>query len=335
MNRNRHHHVCLAASAALAAGLLLTPAAIFAQSQSQSAPSGGSYQGVSTPPPDDVIEASPDPASAPAKPSPGVPAASPAARPAYVPPSGSTASATADPSNPDYGIVTSVPGPAGIDSNGGSLAPASHSGTRLVSRPENADYDIVSMVPSPSNQLAEGTDIRVRLMQNLSTGTTQDGTSFRGQVAADVYKEGRVVIPVGSELRGRVLSVTQGHRMGAPATLRLRPEAVLLPDGTSYHLYAQAIHTDASGARTDAEGGIQPSSRVTRNLVELGAGSGGGAATGAIFGGPVGAGVGALVGAGIVTAHLLLQHPHQANVEQGAEVTFSLTEPMDLLPTRN
>jgi hypothetical protein len=69
--------------------------------------------------------------------------------------------------------------------------------------------------------------------------------------------------------------------------------------------------------------------------VELGAGSGGGAATGAIFGGPAGAAAGALVGAGIVTAHLLIQHPHEARVEQGSEITFSLTEPMDLLPTRN
>jgi hypothetical protein len=318
----------LAAAAALAAALLLTPM-LAAQSTSQG---GGAYQGVSNPPPDDTIQASPDPApvQAHAKPSP--------ARPSYAQPSPqpTTASATDDPNNPDYGIVTSVPGGAGggaTESRSGSTQPSRDA--HLVARPENPDYGIVEMIPSPSNQLAEGTDIRVRLLQNLSTSTTQDGSAFRGQVAADVYKEGRVVIPVGSELRGRVLSVTQGHRLGAPATLRLRPEAVVLPDGTAYHLYAQAIRTDAPGARTDAEGGIQPSSRMTKNLVELGAGSGGGAATGAVIGGPVGAAAGALVGAGIVTAHLLLQHPHQAQVEQGSEVTFSLTEPMDLLPTRN
>ena len=319
----------LTATAALAAGLLLSPAASYSQSSGQSS---SAYQGVSHPPPDDTIQASPDQvtdtAPAQSKPSPGVPA-----RQSYASPS---ASASSDAVNPDYGIVTSVP------SSSDSSAPSSHvedasssRTTHLISRPENPDYGIVDFIPSPSNQLAEGTDIRVRLLENLSTGTTQDGTAFRGQVAADVFKEGRVVIPVGSELRGRVMSVTQGHRMGSPATLRLRPDSVVLPDGTAYHLYATAVHTDAPGARTDAEGAIQPTSRVTKNLVELGAGSGGGAATGAIFGGPVGAGVGALVGAGIVTAHLLLQHPHQANVAQGSEVTFSLTEPMDLLPTRN
>ncbi len=321
MTKHPTQPLYLAATAALAAALLMTPVAVRAQSQ-----------GVSNPPPDDTIQASPDPApiAAQSKPSPGVPA-----RQTYVSPANNTpaGSATNDPANPDYGIVTSVP--SSSQGTGSSTYSAPSPDAHLIARPENPDYGIVEMIPSPSNQLAEGTDIHVRLLQNLSTTSTQDGSLFRGQVAADVYKEGRVVIPVGSELRGRVLSVTQGHRMGTPATLRLRPEAVLLPDGTAYHLYAQAIHTDAPGAQTDAEGGIQPSSRMTRNLVELGAGSGGGAATGAVLGGPVGAGVGALVGAGIVTAHLLLQHPHQAHVEQGSEITFSLTEPMELLPTRN
>ena len=325
MKNRKIDPLCLAA--ATAAVLLLSPAAL----RAQSAPAG-TYQGVSTPPPDDTIEASPEAAPARAKPSPSVPAG----QNNSLPPA-SMASSGSDSTNPDYGIVTSISAPTSDDHAGAmstGVTPSSPD-AHLVPRPENPDFDIVSVVPSPSNQLAEGTDIRVRLMQDLNTSTTQDGSTFRGQVAADVYKEGRVVIPVGSEFRGRVLSVTQGHRLGSPATLRLRPEAVLLPDGTSYHLYAQAIHTDARDTRTDAEGGLQPSSRVTRNLVELGAGSGGGAATGAIFGGPVGAGVGALVGAGIVSAHLLLQHPHQARVEQGSEVTFSLTEPMDLLPTRN
>ncbi len=310
----------IAAATTLAAGCLLVPAAAHAQS---AAGSQSAYQGVSQPPADETIEATPEavPATPRAKPLPGVPA--------------SAAGASGD-DNTDNGIVTrtAVTGGERMAAEERPTQPTARE-THLIARPENPDYDIVTMAPSPSNQLAEGTDIRVRLMQALSTSTTQDGAPFRAQVAADVYKEGRVVIPVGSELRGRVLSVTQGHRMGSPATMRLRPEAVLLPDGTSYHLYAQAIGTDAPGTRTDAEGALQPSSRIEKNLIELGAGSGGGAATGAVFGGPVGAATGAIVGAGIVTAHLLLQHPGAAHVEQGAEITFSLTEPMDLLPTRN
>jgi hypothetical protein len=235
--------------------------------------------------------------------------------------------------NPDDGVVGDT-NPASTGAVATDHGTAQN--TRLVERaPENPDFGVVGLVPSPSNQLAEGTDIRVRLMQKLSTRTTQDGTPFHAQVAADVYKEGRVVIPVGSELRGRVVSVSQGHRLGTPATLRLRPEAVLLPDGSSYHLYAQAVHSDAPGTRTDSEGGIQPSSRLAKNMIQYGAATGGGAATGAVLGGPAGAAAGAIVGAGLMTTHLLLQHPNQAEVAQGSEITFSLTEPMDLVATRN
>ncbi|HEY0784595.1 MAG TPA: hypothetical protein VGD62_01915, partial [Acidobacteriaceae bacterium] len=218
--------LCLTATAALA---MLAPVGLQAQN---SAPASDAYQGVSHPPADDTIQASPDPATVPshAKPSAGVPAAQPAYAGAQPTPSAPALSATDDPKNPDYGIVTSV--------NGQRAEPVDVSPSRpthLIARPENPDNDIVGVIPSSANQLAEGTGIRVRLMQNLSTGSTQDGTPFRGQVAADVYKDGRVVIPMGSELRGHVMSVSQGHRIGAPATLRLRPEVVMLPDGTSYH----------------------------------------------------------------------------------------------------
>jgi hypothetical protein len=154
-------------------------------------------------------------------------------------------------------------------------------------------------------------------------------------VSKDVYKEGRVVIPMGSELRGRVTEVTHGHRLGSRATIRLRPDAVILPDGTAYHLYAQVIASTEPGTQTDQEGGIQSKAHLTKDLAEYGAGAGGGAIVGGVFGGPVGAGAGAIVGTGLVTTHMLLQKPAAAKLEQGSEVVFSLTEPMDLLPTRN
>jgi hypothetical protein len=301
----------------LAAAALLVPVTALAQSGAP-APQD-QYEGVSRPPSDATIETSPDapPAAAVApKPAPGVPVAAPAP-----PQSG----------NPDDGMVTVAGTPAA------SVEPSQPAPTtpHLIARPENPDYGIVGVVPSPANQLAEGTNIRVRLLESMSTQTAQDGAPFRAQVAADVYKDGRVVIPVGSELHGRIVSVTQGHRFGTPATLRLRPERVTLPDGSSYHLFAQAVHVDGPGIRTDEEGGIQPTSRITKNLVEYGAATGGGAATGAVFGGPAGAAAGAIVGAGIITTHLLLQHPQQAHVSEGEEVTFSLTEPMELVATRN
>lgn len=133
---------------AFASALLLVPAG-FAQQSSQ-APN----QGVSNPPADDTIVTSQDePASSSAaKPSPAV-----SAKPAATSPVASTAPAPA--ANPDYGIVSSVP------SASASAAPATSAA--LEKRPYNPDEDIVGYVPSPSNELAEGTNIRARLLEIL------------------------------------------------------------------------------------------------------------------------------------------------------------------------
>lgn len=303
--------------AALAATLAVSGAA-FAQQAANSDP----YTGVSQPPPDTTITASPDtqpPPPPPSKPSPAVPAAAPAPAPAAAP----VVSPAVSSENPDYGIVTSVPGqqPA--------TAPSASLQTRTV------DDDIVTAIPSSPNDLAEGTNIQVRLAEKLSTRDTTAGSPFRGEVTKDVYKDGRIIIPAGSELRGRVVAVSQGHHFGPAATLRLRPDVVILPDGTAYHLYGQVAGSEASGTRTDNEGGIQPKSHMVKNAAEYGVGAGSGALMGAHFGGPTGALIGAGIGAGVVTAHLLMQHPEAAVLPEGAMVTFSLTEPMNLTPTKN
>jgi hypothetical protein len=284
-----------------------TPPAQTPQDQTQ-APDQNT--GVSHPPADETIQAdedAPPPVVTPApKPSAAIPMTP--ARPAV------------QPVDPDEGIVTSVP--------------ATNDAT-LTKRTWNADDEIVSYVPSNPNELAVGTYIRVRLSQDLSTKEARPGESFRAVVDRDVYKEGRVIIPAGAELRGHVMQVSQGHHLGPHATLRLRPETVTLPDGTAYHLYAEAVQSKAAGTRINDEGGIQASPHYKKDAIEYGAGTGAGAIAGGEIAGPVGAGVGSLVGAGVVTAHMLMARPAAANLPQGSMLTFSLTEPITLTPTRN
>jgi hypothetical protein len=43
---------------------------------------------------------------------------------------------------------------------------------------------------------------------------------------------------------------------------------------------------------------------------------------------------GSLIGAGVVTTHLMVDHP-QATLEPGAILLFTLTEPMNLMPAAN
>ena len=320
------------ALACLSIAVVAAPAA-FAQQQPSTS---DSYQGVSQPPPDDTIVATPDetpntpPPSASAKPSPAGPAPAITPGPAVQP----SAPRSIDPQsrydNTDYGIVT-VPVPERVKSN-----PDSSEGAVLHSR-GTPDYDVVTSVSGEGspNQLPEGTEIRVRIAEALSTTQTTVGTPFHGQILVNVKKGGSVIIPSGSTLRGRVVQVTQGHHFGQAATLRLRPDVVILPDGTAYHLVAQVTNSDAAGTRTGSEGGIEPPSHVVKKTAEYGVGVGTGALVGGELAGPPGLVAGSLVGAGLVTAHLFLQHPEAAVVPAGSEIVFSLTEPLDLTPTRN
>ena len=309
----------------VAAALAVTGAAY---GQQVPAPPADPYQGVSQPPPDDTIVASPDaPPAVAAKPSPALVTrpAQPAPAPAYAVSTPPPSPRTADAYNPDDDIVGSVP------SQGSSqYAP---SPATLATR--DPDAGIVNVIPSPGNELPEGTNVRVRLTERLSTTDTTAGSPFRGEVTTAVFKDGRIIIPPGSILKGRVVSVRQGHHFAGAATIHLRPDMIILPDGTAYHLYAQVIQSQAAGTRTDSEGGIQPSSHWKKDTAEYGVAAGTGALVGARIAGPHGALIGMGVGATLVTAHLLMQHPAAATLPSGSVVTFSLSEPMELTPTRN
>jgi hypothetical protein len=293
--------------AMIAAAVLSLATAATAQQTQPAQPDP--YQGVSQPPSVPILTTQDIPAPTP-KPSPAVVAAAPAAQsqPTSAGPDGSYSS--------NYHSPTPPPPP-------------------LYARPADADPDgdIVHPLPARAGELMEGTTIRVRLMDRISSSETEKGEAFRGQVAQDVMQNGQVLIPAGSSIEGRVSAVSAGH-FGGHGSFRLRPEAVILPDGTRFQLHAETTGAPGSKARIGSEGSINPGSRAKKDGVEYGAVVGTGVVAGAVLGGPVGALTGGLIGAGVVTTHLMVDHP-QATLEPGAILLFSTTEPMNLLPATN
>lgn len=298
--------------------LLLLPLPIRAQTADpQAKPSP--YTGVSQPPPDETIVSSPD-----APP----PVVQPAPQTAYSPAVGTASQPVlvTRPVDPDAGIVTRPHS---------TYVETERSASRAVYGSADPDAGIVTFVPRRPGELPQGTNIHIKLAQQLSSTETRAGMPFRGQVAKDVMLDGRVIIPQGSELRGRVQSVREGHRFGNKATIRLRPDEIVLPDGSRYTLHADVIGAHSRNVKVDGEGAITTKSQVKKDAVEEGIGAGAGAITGAAVGGPGGAAVGTLVGVGVVTAHLIVQRPQTINMPTDSTVVFSLTEPLDLTPTQN
>ncbi len=196
----------------------------------------------------------------------------------------------------------------------------------------NEDAGIVTYVPSRPNEVPTGTLFTVRIRETISTEKTPVGSRFTAEVTQPMQHEGRVVIPVGSVLHGRVTVARGGRRIGGPAAIHLLPESVTLPDGTHYILHAQVIDTSEHHAtRINDEGTILRRDHIKGTLAAMSLTTGGAAATGAVFGGVPGAFIGAGIGAGVSTVWWLKQD-RQETVPQNTTLVFSLSTPMSITP---
>jgi hypothetical protein len=198
-----------------------------------------------------------------------------------------------------------------------------------VENPEDAM--IVVSVPEREGELREGTLLRTKMVTTLSTESTVTGSRFTAEVTEPIERNGRVIIPVGAVLDGRVTDVHGGKRITGGALLHLETSNVTLPDGTHYIVHAQVIDTGNSDFKVTEEGTLKKKDHAKETLAVMGGVTGAGAATGAVLGGGVGALVGATLGAGASTV-IWLKQDRQATLPKDVKLVFSLTAPMILTP---
>jgi hypothetical protein len=221
-----------------------------------------------------------------------------------------------------YGPYVPYTGPKGA-----SAPVATH--VEPVENPEDAM--IVVSVPERAGELREGTLLKTKMISTLSTESTVTGSRFTAEVTEPIERNGRVIIPVGSILDGRVTEVHGGKRITGGALLHLETTNVTLPDGMHYIVHAQVIDTGNSDFRVTDEGTLKKKDHAKETLAVMGGVTGAGAATGAVLGGGVGAAVGAGIGAGVSTV-IWLKQDRQATLPKDVRLVFSLTAPMILTP---
>ncbi len=329
---NRSIFICAPICALVCVLTFAAPASLRAQQAGQS----GAYEGTSKPPSNDTIVSDPPVEAAPAP-------VSTAQAPAEKPSAAHYAqSAEPVPLQVQAQVQTQTEQPAPVNTANATPADGTDSGIVQIApdapaRPSLAqraaadpDGDIVHPAPLAANELGEGTLIRVRLLNDVSTAFSEEGEAFRSRVASDVVQEDHVLIPAGSEIDGRITRVSTGS-FGGHGSMNLVPETVILPDGSRFRMYGQVTATPGSNTKVNGEGTINPGSHLKRDGIEYGGAVGAGAVTGAILAGPVGALAGSLVGAGVITAHLLISHP-QATLDEGTYLQFALTERLNLVP---
>lgn len=297
--------------------------------------------GVSTPPPADITtseDAAPvlKPRVPEAKPSAAVPAApenkvvygpyvpyqKPGQKSGPVAAPAETAKAPEAPFDPDANIVTTtIPDDANT-----AEAIATDAGNAGV------DGQIVTSVPEKDGELRVATLLRARMNESLSTATTLEGSKFTASLTNPVIRDGRVILPIGSVIEGRVTEIRSGRRISGRAAIHLEPNAIVLPDGTRYAIHAQLIDTNQSDQSTvDEEGTLLRRDHPKKTLAAMSIAAGGAAAAGAVVGGGVGALVGAGIGAGASTV-LWLKEDRQEALPKDSRLVFSLTTPLVLTP---
>jgi hypothetical protein len=173
-----------------------------------------------------------------------------------------------------------------------------------------------------------GTALMVKLETTLATFSNKPGDPFRGTLSQPVMVNGRVVIPSGTVVEGRVTKVAEPRRISGKPTIGILPEALILPTGERLFLDATLTDTNiGEGTDVDREGQFKGSGHDRRDQVETGGGTAGGMLIGGLIGGPPGILIGGIVGAGSTGAHWLSKH-RSATLPAGTELTLELNRPL-------
>jgi hypothetical protein len=137
---------------------------------------------------------------------------------------------------------------------------------------------------SSSDDVPVGTEFDVRVQNSLSSKAAQVEDRFEATTIVDLKKDGRIVVPAGSVMRGIVSAVTKAGRIERKGSLTVVFDRITI-DSRSYPIRAtvtQAIESE--GIKGEAG--------------KIGAGAGVGAIIGGILGGVRGALAGILIGGG-------------------------------------
>jgi hypothetical protein len=164
--------------------------------------------------------------------------------------------------------------------------------------------------PSPVT-IPEGATLPLVLETAISSATSRSGDLVVARVAEDIKVGEKVVVPSGSEVRGRVTSAVPSGRTKTRARLAFDLDTLVL-DGKEHAIGTRPIDITAGDTHK-------------KDAATIGIGAGAGAIIGAIANGGKGAGIGALIGGAAGTGVVLVNTGKEVELGSGTRVTVKLT----------
>jgi hypothetical protein len=176
--------------------------------------------------------------------------------------------------------------------------------------------------------LPEGTSLKVKLENTITTSASKAGDPFSGRVMEAVLLDGKAIIPVGTEVQGRLTKVSEPRRIAGKPTIGIFPETIILPNGERFMLNATLVDTSLrNGTDVNNEGQFKGKGHSGKDTAELGLGTGGGMMVGGLIGGGKGVLIGSAVGATATVTHWLTKH-NSAMLPAGTELDMELSRPL-------
>jgi hypothetical protein len=159
-----------------------------------------------------------------------------------------------------------------------------------------------------AKSISAGTEIKVRMIDSLTSETAKVGDLFHATLEEAVLDNGKQVYPKGADVTGTVAAVHASGRLTDPGSLSL------------------VLNTITSG-HSAASINVQPleikgESHKKSNAEKIGGGAALGAVLGGIFGGGKGAAIGAGAGGAAGTGAAAATGKKEAKVESEAVLTF-------------
>ena len=176
-----------------------------------------------------------------------------------------------------------------------------------------------------------GTRLAVVLENGISTRSARAGDSLYFRTAFPVTENNRVVIPVGSYLRGSLLESKRPGRIKGRGQFRLRLESLILPNGYTVDLLAVPRSADAGGKETtNQEGKVTGPGGKGKDAGTVASTAATGAVIGAIADRGQGAGIGAGIGGLAGLAAVLLTRGPEAELPRGTTLDIILERDLSL-----
>jgi hypothetical protein len=176
-----------------------------------------------------------------------------------------------------------------------------------------------------------GTRVAVVLENGISTRGAKAGDSVYFHTSFPITQNNRIVIPVGSYLRGELIESKRPGRVKGRGEFRMRLDTLIFPNGYTVDLNATPRSADSGGKETmDSEGKVTGAGGKGKDAQTVAETTAAGAGIGAIADGAKGLGIGAGIGAVAGLGAILLTRGPEAELPRGSTLDIVLEHQLAL-----